>query len=281
MPGTKFYFADFDISGTLPFRDQFDPAISEEERKKEVLLEYLNHPDAVVSTQSGGWYFGRIEQHEGIIYGKFGKTYLDEPTLYDEDLGDFVEMNEELPDADYSTFIIDFSERILIFSSTYRVRNNNFITNFKSGFGNVISDAANLDIELIENRESLERVLEEYPVFKVEAEVVPTNPGPDPAFEELDNSLQQMLVEKFGITAERFNGSGINVHEDFLQEVLSMSMSEYGESWRVEYGDDEVLKVISSEPEPATARVEEELDGLGALRNYSSRLIENARAYRR
>lgn len=178
-------------------------------------------------------------------------------------------------------FVIDFDERIIAFSSTYRVRNKNFIQNFKKGFENVVGEAAELEIELISNEASLLEVLEEYPVYKLEAEVVPTNPGPDPAFEDLDESLQEMLVERFGITAERFDGSGINVHEDFLEQVTSMSMSEYGESWRVEYGDDNVLKVISSDSEPAAERIDEELEGLGELRNYAGQLLDNARAYLR
>jgi len=278
MSGTKFYFAEFEISGTLPFEDQYDPSLPDEQRKRNALLQYLEHPEAVVRTDGGGWYFGRIDDGE-LIYGKFGKTYSDEPTRYDEELGDFVELDEETTDADYSMFIIDFDKRILIFSSTYRVRNNNFISNFESGFSNVFSGSATIEITLIENDESLETVLENYPVYKLEAEVRPTNPGPDPAFEDLDESLQEMLVEKFGITAERFNGEGINVHEDFLQEVTSMSMSKYGESWRVHYGDDEVLKVISSDSEPATTETDEEIENLGGLRNYSTQLVESALAF--
>jgi hypothetical protein len=279
MQGDKFYFATFEIGGTLPFEDQYDPSRSLDERKEDVLMQYLNDEGPVVESSSGDWYFGRIDPHQGLIYGKFGKVYSDEPTLYDEELGDFVEVEEEVPDADYSMFIIDFDRRLIAFSSTYRVRNNNFISNFKQGFHNVISEEVEFEIRLLENQEDLQTVLEEYPVYKIEAEVVPTNPGPDPAFQDLDESLQEMLVEKFGITAERFDDSGINVHEDFLQQVTSMSMSEYGESWRVEYGDDDVLKVVSSESEPATTRIAEELENLGELRNYAGQLVDTAIAY--
>ncbi|USZ68966.1 hypothetical protein NGM10_04320 [Halorussus salilacus] len=279
MAGTKFYFAKFNISGTLPLGAEYDLSQSEDERKRTALEQYLNHNDAVVHTESGGWYFGRVEEHNGLIYGKFGKTFSDEPTLYDQEIGDFVELDEETPDADYSMFIIDFETRVIAFSSTYRVRNNNFVENFQKGFKNVISDAVNLKLELLHNEEQLENVLEEYPVFKIEAELRPTNPGPDPAFEDLDESMQEMLVEKLGISAERFEGEGINVHEDFIEQVTSMSMSEYGESWRVEYGDDDVLKVVSSESEPATTRTDEEIENLGALHNYSNQLISTAKSY--
>ena len=279
MQGDKFYFATFEISGTLPIGDQYDLSQSMDERKEVVLMEYLNHSGSVHETSTGDWYFGRIEPHDGLIYGKFGKVYSDEPTLYDEDLEDFVEVDEEVPDADYSMFIIDFDRRIICFSSTYRVRHSNFISNFKQGFQNVIGDETELEITLLENQEDLQTVLDEYPVYKLEAEVRPTNPGPGPAFEDLDEALQEMLVNKFGVTAERFEESGINVEQDFIQELTSMSMSEYGESWRVEYGDDDVLKVVSSEAEPATTRIDEELQDLGALRNYASQLVDTALAY--
>jgi len=279
MDGDKFYFATFEIGGTLPFGEEYDPTDTLADQKESVFMQYLNNEGPVVESSTGDWYFGRIDPHQGLIYGKFGKVYSDEPTLYDEELGDFVEVEEEVPDADYSMFVVDFSNRIIAFSSTYRVRNSNFVTNFKKGFHNVIGKETEFEITLLENKQDLETVLEEYPVYKIEAEVVPTNPGPDPAFEELDNSLQEMLVEKFGITAEQYNGSGINVHEDFIQQVTSMSMSEYGESWRVEYGDDDVLKVVSSESEPATTRISEELEDLGRLRDYGSQLLDTANSY--
>lgn len=279
MSETKFYFASFEISGTLPYEDQYDPSLPPEERKRNALDMYLNYRDAVVRTEGGNWYFGRIEEYQELIYGKFGKTYSDEPTRYDESVGDFVELDEEMTDADYSMFIIDFERRLLIFSSTYRVRNSNFVKNFEKGFQNVFNEAAEIELTLIENDESLETVLEEYPIYQFEAELRPTNPGPDPAFEDLDDSMQEMLVKTLGISAERFEDEGINMEEDFLQQVASMSMSEYGESWRVQYGDDQVLKVISSDSEPATTQIDEEIDGLGALRNYSQELLDNARAF--
>ncbi|ELZ03687.1 hypothetical protein C480_15020 [Natrialba aegyptia DSM 13077] len=244
-----------------------------------MLEQYLHHDGPVVTSESGNWYFGRIDEHNGLIYGKFGKTYSDEPTRYDEEEGDFVELDEETTDADYSMFILDFERRIIIFSSTYRVRNSNFITNIQDGYKNIIGEASELRLRLLENDADLQHVLEEYPIYEIDAELRPTNPGPDPAFEELDESMQEMMVERLGITAEQFNGDGINVHEDFIQQVTSMSMSEYGESWRVKYGDDEVLKVVSSESEPATTQIDEEIDGLGALRNYSQELLQNAIAY--
>jgi len=279
MDGDKFYFATFEIGGMLPFEDQYDPSQPLEERKRDIIDKYLNNSGPVNEESGGKWYFGRIEEHEGLIYGKFGKVYADEPTRYDDELEDFVELDEKVPDADYSMFIMDFENRVIAFSSTYRVRNSNFISNFKKGFHNVISDETEFTIQLLENTDDLETVLSEYPVYKIEAEVRPTNPGPDPAFEELDASLQNMLVEKFGITAERFEESGINVEEDFIKQVTSMSMSEYGESWSIQYGDDGVLKVVSSESEPATTRIDEELDRLGALRNYADQIMDTANAY--
>lgn len=160
------------------------------------------------------------------------------------------------------------------------MRNKNFIKNFKQGFYNIIGEEAEIEIELMVNDEELQKVIEQYPVHEFEAEVVPTNPGPDPAFENLDESLQEMLVSKFGITAEQYDDEGINMEQDFIQQFTSMSMSEYGESWRVEYDDDGVLKVVSSsEAEPASTRLKEEIDNLGGLRNYTSKLVNTAESY--
>lgn len=279
MSGTKFYFASFSISGTLPISGPSDPSQSVEERKRQSIEQYLNHNGSVSETQMSSWYFGGIEPYHGLIYGKFGKTYSDEPTRYDEELGDFVERNEATTDADYSMFILDFEHRLIIFSSTHRVRHRNFVSNFEQGFSNIISNNVSIDISLIHNKENLNYVLENYPIHELEAELIPTNPGPDPAFKELDDSMQEMLVEKLGISAENFDGNGINIHEDFLDQVTSMSRSEYGESWRIVYGDDDVLKVLSSDSEPATTQIKNEVDSLGGLRNYTNQLISEARSF--
>lgn len=284
MSGTKFYFAEFEISGTLPIQEQYDVTRDVEDRKRDALMEFLENSGPVVTYDDSRWYVGRVKPHKGLIYGKFGKTYTDEPTRYDEEIGDFINLEEKVTDADYSMFVIDYPNKVMAFSSTYRVRNSNFKTNFEKGFQNVVGQKTRLDLTLLRNEEELEEVLEEHPVYKLEAELRPTNPGPDPAFEDLDDSMQEMLVEKLGITAEAIDGEGINVHEDFLKQVTSMSMSEYGESWRVEYGDYEdgqgqVLKVISSEDEPATTRLEKEVEEIGGLRNYSNQLLDTARSF--
>lgn len=278
MPYTKFYFAKFEISGTLPIEDQYDPAESTDVRKRRWLKQYLGMDRAVVSGQDSQWHFGRLDDYQGYLFGSFGKTYTDEQRDYDEEIGDFVLVNEEATDADYSLFIVDFEERVIAFSSTYRVRQNNFVTNFEAGWENVIGADSSIELELVENNTSLEQVLEEYPVYRIDAEVRPTNPGPDPAFKDLDQEIQDMLVEKFGITAERFNESGINVENEFVEQVTSMAMSEYGESWEVQYGDDDVLRVISSsDSTPATTRLRGEFERVGELRDYTQDLFSSVR----
>lgn len=279
MSGQRFYFAEFEIGGTLPFEDQYDPSKSPDERKREVLIKYLKHSGAVTKTSTGNWYFGRSEEDGRLIYGKFGKVYSDEPTEYDEDLGDFVETGERVNDADYSVFVMDFDQRVMAFGSTYRVRNNNFIANFEEGFKNVIGAAAELNVELLENKEDLETILEEYPIDKLRAEVRPTNPSPDPAFEDLDESLQDMLVEKLGVEAKAADEDGINIEQEFLRQVASMSMSEYGESWQITYRDNGNLKVISSDSEPAATRTDSRVENIDELRNYASDLIDAATSY--
>ena len=278
MPYTKFYFAEFEIGGTLPVEDQYDPAESTDARKRRWLKQYLDMDRAVIPGEETQWHFGRLDDYQDYLFGSFGKTYTDEQRDYDEEIGDFVLVNEEATDADYSLFIVDFEQRVIAFSSTYRVRQNNFVTNFEAGWQNVISADSYIELELVENDTSLEQVLEEYPVYKIDAELRPTNPGPDPAFEDLDEEMQDMLVETFGITAERFNDSGINVENEFVEQVTSMSMSEYGERWEVQYGDDDVLRVISSsDSTPATTRLRGEFERVGELRDYTEDLFSSVR----
>lgn len=278
MPYTKFYFAKFEITGTLPIEDQYDPAESMDVRKRRCLKKYLGMDSSVVSGQDSNWHFGRLDDYQDYLFGSFGKTYTDEQRDYDKEIGDFVLVNEEATDADYSLFIIDFENRVISFSSTYRVRQNNFVTNFEAGWKNVIGTDSSIELELVENNTSLEQVLEEYPVYRIDAEVRPTNPSPDPAFADLDQEIQDMLVEKFGISAERFNESGINVENEFVEQVTSMAMSEYGESWEVQYGDDDVLRVISSsDSTPATTRLKGEFERVGELRDHTQDLFSSVR----
>lgn len=278
MPYTKFYFAEFEIGGTLPIEDQYDPSESAGVRKRRWLKKYLSMDRAVVPGEDSQWHFGRLDDHQGYLFGSFGKTYTDEQRDYDEEIGDFVLINEEATDADYSLFIVDFDQRVIAFSSTYRVRQNNFVTNFEAGWENIVGADSYIELSLVENDTSLEQVLEEYPVYKIDAELRPTNPGPDPAFEDLDQEMQDMLVERFGITAERFNDSGINVENEFVEQVTSMAMSEYGESWEVQYGDDDVLRVISSsDSTPATTRLRGEFERVGELRDYTQDLFSSVR----
>ncbi|WP_282349158.1 hypothetical protein [Haloferax volcanii] len=267
MSGTKFYFATFEVEGNFGFDY---PADMEYDRKvRESLTDFVELEGAVAQGDSEEWYFGRPEFDANMIYGKFGKVYADEPLTYDDEIGDFVEGDEPNKEADYSLFAIDLENSLIIFSSTYRVRHRNFTKYLKKGYDSFTGGDASIHLELVRNKEGVETVIQNYPVHKIHAELVPSNPSPDEEWEELDESLREMLADKLGITAEQYNDGGLDFSESFLSQVASMSQSKYGESWEITYSDDDgEFKVISSDDDPASKVIDEEPTTTGGLKAH-------------
>jgi hypothetical protein len=217
---------------------------------------------------------------EEILYGEFGKTYPETLTEHSEEAG-FRETDEEVQDADYSVFLIDTENRFLIYSSTYRVRKRNFVNAFQSGFKNIIGGDISIEVNYITSEADLESIVAEHTVRRFEAEVRPTNPGPEPDYRELDERLQNMLVEEFGITAENYNNDeGVNLSEGFINQALKMSMSEYGEAWRVTYSDEnDVIRIATSDSEPAISEVKQDVDTIDQLIQKKDSLISDSKSY--
>lgn len=282
MPETRFYLTKYEIEGTLPFEDQYDTTLSQNEREKNVLEDFINHDGKVEDANDGDWLFGLTDSNpsEEILYGEFGKTYPETLTEHSEEAG-FRETDEEVQNADYSVFLIDTENRFLIYSSTYRVRKRNFVNAFQAGFKNIMRGNLSIEIDYIISEADLEAIVAEHTVRRFEAEVRPTNPGPDPNYSELDGRLREMLVERFGITAEnRNNDEGINLSEGFIQQALQMSMSEYGETWRVTYSDEnDEIRVATSDSEPVTSPVDKNVDTIDKLKKVTDSLIDDARSY--
>lgn len=275
MTGTKFYFAEYEISGSYGF-STYSRDLSIDEINDELIQDYISSEGPVITTSDAEWYFGRPESDPELLYGKFGKVYRDEPIIYDDEEQDFIEVAEPNIDADYSVFVIDMEKNLIIYSSTYRVRHANFKKYFEKGFEEHTSGNLEIELKLLENNDEFEYVIENLPIYGVEAELEPSNPGAEDEWRELDDSMQEMLINKLEIGAE---GDDINVDEDFLRQVLEMSQSDYGNDWSITYGDDGYVKVISADEEVINESFDDEVDTIPSLRQRAQDLIAYGQSF--
>lgn len=275
--GNTFYFASYDIYGEPGF-ERMDTSKSFEEIYEEALVEYIELREPVVSYQDSRWHFGS-PSHEGHLhFGKFGKVFSDEQEAFDPEVGDFVELEATASDADYSFFVIDTENDLVVFNSTHRVRHRNFLKYFKRGFEENLSGNLQIDFELLKEDRSLSELVEQYPVKRFKAELRPTNPGPDEEFEDLDENMQEMLVDRLGIDAKRLDDEGINISQEFLSQVKSMAESDYGEEWTVTIREETgELKVVNSGDRPES--VEKEVGSLAEMKNKAQELINQGTQY--
>lgn len=279
MTDTKFYYATYEITGSWGWED-VQPDWSQERRVREVFKDFFDRKEPVVETDDGGWYFGRVDPEVNRFYGKFGRVYSDEPLIYDEEEGDFVQLDSKTTEADYSVFLLDTELNLIVYSSTYRVRNKNFIKYFERGFDNHTSGSLQIVFSPVKNEKELNQVINEYPVYELEAELHPSNPGPEPAWEDLDESMRNMLVNKLGINAERFEEEGINMEEGFISQVAEMAETEYGDTWKVVYVDErEELQVITDGENPVTKSTEEDVDTVGGMKVHTDELIDKVMSF--
>ncbi|QIO21353.1 DUF4747 family protein [Haloarcula sp. JP-L23] len=279
MAGTKFYYATYEITGTPGMQD-LQRDWSQDDLAFNQFDEFFDRKEAVVETDDGGWYFGRVDPEMHRFYGKFGRVYSDEPLIYDEEEGDFVQLGSKTTEADYSVFLLDTELELIVYTSTYRVRNKNFIKYFKKGFDKHSSGSLEIEITPVTNDKELQQVISEYPIYEIEAELHPSNPGPDPAWEDLDESMRNMLVNKLGIDAERFEEEGINMEEGFISQVAEMAETKYGDTWKVVYVDErEELQVITDGEDPVTQTTEDDIDTVGGVKARKDELISKVMTF--
>jgi hypothetical protein len=278
MADTTFWLTQHEVEGTLTSVTDSDSDKDRTAREKELLMDYMQSDGAVVSDDSGNWYFGALDIQPDYVLGKFGREYNDDSDAYDEDIGDFVDSSEQRTDADYVMFLIHFERNVLIYNTKQRVRHQMFRKYFSRGFGNLSPTGISLEIEFLYNDDNFEEVVAQQPIYEVSAQLRPTNPGPDPGYEDLDDHMQEMVARKLGIDVESPEDASLNIDEELLSAVLEMSQTEYGEEYRLVYGDDGQVKTISSDADPVTWE-EEEPDDLGGLRARAASLIELATAY--
>ena len=277
MANTKFYFATYEIEGEPGF-GRMDTSKSFDEIYEEAIVEYIELKEPVVEYDDSRWHFGSPSHEGSLHFGKFGKVFSDEQRSFDQEVGDFVELEATATDADYSFFVIDTENNLIIFNSTHRVRHRNFLKHFQKGFEKKLSGNLSIKFELLKEDRSLSELVEEYPVKRFKAELRPTNPGPDKEFEDLDEDMQEMLVDRLGIDARRLDEEGINISQDFLSQVKSMAESDYGEEWTVTIREETgELKVVSSGDRPES--VEKEVETLAELKSKAQELVSKGTQY--
>lgn len=278
MSKTTFYFTTFEVTGTLTTVLDFDPTRSPEERERELLENYIQTTDPVAEDQSGTWYFGAPDIQERYALGKFGKVYTEEPTTYDEELGDFIDDAAKSKDADYSMFIIDFEDNILIYNTKNRIGYQQFRKHFAKGFSETYGADLSIETKFIRNRDDIETVVEEKPVYEASFELEPSNPSNHPDWRDLDESIQEMLAKQLEILAKADEEKSLNMDEDLLKQAVKMAQTKYGIDYRIVYDDDGQVKTITKERDPIQTR-EEEPDTIGGLREMTRDLISYANSY--
>ena len=247
MPDTTFWFATFEIEGTLiPYTD-LGTDVDHFNIVKEAILDYVHSKDPVVETEDGDWYFGGPEDKGNYIVGKFGKEFVETPEHFDQDKGDFDEA-EETVDAEYSQFILDFEHQLIIYTTKNRIGHNMFQSKFQQGF-NDFAESAKIQIEYLENDASLGEVVSKHPVLNVKFDLEPSNPHPEDGWEDLDDEIKQMMASELGIEATRVEGESLNLEQSLLSAALKMSKTDYGQ-YEVVYTDG-YTKTVASEPRRA------------------------------
>lgn len=276
MPRTNFYFGRLNFKHQLTSLDDFNQDLDREERVRQALWNYATTDGVVFEERDGDvqWVFGVTQQENGDIVGKFGKIYPDRPTTYDFDQGDFIEEGEESHQADYSMFLIHPSENLIIFNQRQHIGYRQFQEAFAGGYNNFIGLDDALKITLLQDVEDVYRLLEEATVKYVNFDLVPTNPTSDPDMQILDERIQNMAAEQFGMTAE--SDSEINMDDDLMQAALNMANAGYG-NWEMDAEREDRREHYRSTDRPAAheSRRPSTINDLGGL---STELLERARS---
>ncbi|WP_280535808.1 hypothetical protein [Halopenitus sp. POP-27] len=275
MSDTTFHFAEWDITGVLTDITDLDRTASHEDLIREAIIDYIDTTEPVTETDDSRWHFGDYEEEVDRVYGKFGKVYTDDPVTYDADEGDFVESDEPNIDADYSVFMLHFDLNLLVYNTKNRVGHQQFRKRFAEGFAGSTDNSAQFNSRYVYNTQSIEYILDETTVREANFELEPSNPENEDEWEDLDESIQQMLADKFNIDAE--SAQGLNFDEEFIAQALAMSQTDYGE-YRLKYDEDGTVRIRTSDGEPVRSR-QERPESIGGIRAMSAELINYVRPH--
>lgn len=268
MANTKFYFGRIIFKHQLSGLDDFiedDEEFDKVEKVRNLLLGYVNESDPVYREDGEVWRFGRVEEYEGLIIGKFGKVFAEQPMQYDDDAEDFVESREDEEIADVSFFVIFPEKNVIAFNRKKRIGHKQFAEYFAEGYNFVHGIADGMEIKLIKDGMDIERVLEEADnVFSVDFSLVPTNPVNDEEMRVLDTPMQEMGADELIFYPAADTGS-LETDHPYLQSGFALSNNGYGD-FEMSYEQDGENKIYNSRNRPARFEIEEP-DGLGGMRD--------------
>ena len=268
MSDTTFYFTKYTIQSSLNTE-----ATDEELRNS--LANYVESANPVVVEEDESWHFGDTVHDGDKIIGKFGRSFTDNSTIYDESRGDFEDEAVENKKAEYSMFVLDIEHQILLYHSRNRLGHQQFKDHFEDGYERYMEGIATLEIELIRNKEDVDEIVEQYPVRRAEFRLRTSNPSPEPAWEDWDEEMRQMLAEKLDIDIESIDGGSLNFDEETLREIYEMSKTEYGEH-EIVYDKNGELTVVSSTSSKPVQKREARPGSLDNLRSRADELISHA-----
>ena len=251
MAKTNFYFGRLNFKHQLTTLSDYDSDMDRVDRIRSTLYDYVNSGEVVFSEVGGDekWIFGASIKRDGLIFGKFGKIYTDQPTRYDFEQGDFIDSEEEETQAEYSMFLIQPEKNLIVFNQRHRIGYRQFQRAFAAGYNNFYNLDDGISITLLKDAGDVERILEETEVQSVEFDLVPTNPTSDPDMEVLDNHIRNMEADIFGMDAKA--DGGINMDDDLMKAALSMSNAGYGD-FQMEYERQNRREKYSSADKPAS-----------------------------
>ena len=278
MVDTTFYFAEYEVKGTLTTLKDYDPSSTRKDRERAILEDYIRSDGEIAEGQTGTWYFGKIEPQQDYDLGKFGKVYSEEPTTYDKEEGDFVEDTAPNQEADYSMFILHYEDNLLIYNTKNRIGHKQFLKYFAQGFNSRQAGDVSIDLTKLHNTDSVEEVVSQKRVQKASFELEPSNPSSQPEWENLDEEIQEMLAKKLKLIAESKEGAALNMDEELLEQAVEMAQTKYGLDYRIVYNDDGHIKTITKRTDPVQ-KEDERPETLGGLQAKAGDLLSYARSF--
>ncbi|MWG33889.1 DUF4747 family protein [Halomarina oriensis] len=278
MVDTTFYFARYNVKGTLTTLTEYDASKSRADREREVLERYIRTDGEIAEGENGTWYFGKVEPEQNYDLGKFGKVYSEEPTTYDKEEGDFVEDTAPNQEADYSMFLLHYEDNLLIYNTKNRIGHEQFLKYFSEGFNSRHEGDVSIELSKMHNTDSVEWVVNQKRVREASFELEPSNPSSHPDWENLDEEIQKMLAKRLSLMAESKDGANLNMDEELLEQAVEMAQTRYGLDYRIVYDDNGYAKTVTKHREPVQ-KGEERPDTLGGLQARAGELIGYARSF--
>jgi len=276
MSDTTFYFGRINFKHQLTGLHDFEQDSGDFDkiaRIRQYLFDYVSSENPVYKDEDSIWRFGRCEQHEGQIIGKFGKVFPDQPMQFDDDLGDFVEAEEGDEIADVSLFVIFPEKNVIAFNRKRHIGHKQFMKSFSQGYNNYHNVPDGLIINPIKSSIEIEHLLQRASrVFSVDFDLVPTNPIRDEDMRVLDEPMRSMGAEEMRFYAET-DGS-LESDNEFIRSGFALSNNGYGD-FKIGFEEDGENKMYDSRDKPATYETEEP-DGLGGLRSRTDEIYEKA-----